>query len=127
MLTRKLISIFFLLTLLVNVNYRFLVVMDYSLNESSYSQNCENKARPQLECNGKCAMVKKMNLDDESKANGSPTSKNENRVLLLFSSPEHFIYNSIVYKQAITLYGCAVSDKKMNSSYLSEIFKPPCA
>lgn len=37
-----------------------IVIVDYYNNTASYAINCINKARPKLECNGKCQLMKKL-------------------------------------------------------------------
>lgn len=49
---------------------KWLIVLDYQVNQEYISRVlCENKARPQLNCKGKCQLVKK--LVAEEKQNGS--------------------------------------------------------
>jgi hypothetical protein len=37
-----------------------IVIVDYYNNTASYAINCINKARPKLQCNGKCQLMKKL-------------------------------------------------------------------
>ena len=39
---------------------RAFIVVDYFANTTSFLKKCENKARPQMHCNGKCVMLKKL-------------------------------------------------------------------
>ena len=49
-----------LLTLVLQTFSGYLLKADYVLNQSLYEERCENKARPQLKCKGKCQLSKKM-------------------------------------------------------------------
>ena len=68
MLLRKIITSILLCCLLVQTMNQALVVVDYYANTESFAKDCINKARPQLLCNGKCQMMKKME-EQEKQAN----------------------------------------------------------
>ena len=68
MLLRKLITSILLCCLLVQTMNQALVVADYYANTETYAKDCVNKARPQLLCNGKCQMMKKLE-EQEKQAN----------------------------------------------------------
>jgi hypothetical protein len=53
---------------------QLLIVADYYINTGSYAKNCENKNRPQLKCNGKCQMMKKLK-GEEKKDQQNPERK----------------------------------------------------
>ena len=57
---------------------RVLIVADYFARTSAYAKNCENKKKPQMRCQGKCQMMKK--LEQQEKDNQSfPERKLENK------------------------------------------------
>ena len=57
---------------------RVLIVADYFARTSAYAKNCENKKKPQMRCQGKCQMMKK--LEQQEKDNQSyPERKMENK------------------------------------------------
>jgi len=57
---------------------RVLIVADYFARSSAYAKNCENKKKPQMRCQGKCQMMKK--LEQQEKDNQSyPERKLENK------------------------------------------------
>ena len=43
--------------------------LGYLVQQKEYMKRCENKARPQLHCNGKCQLMKKI-LEQEKKEQG---------------------------------------------------------
>lgn len=42
-----------------------LIFADYYLDTEAYAALCENKARPEMNCNGHCQMAKKMEQTDQ--------------------------------------------------------------
>lgn len=64
---------------------RTVIVLGYHGNTAAYAKNCENKARPQLQCRGKCQMMKKLQ-EEENKKEQSPERKGENRLEFVFLS-----------------------------------------
>lgn len=51
-------------------------VAGYYLNTKSYAINCVNKYKPQMHCNGKCQLQKKLN-NENGKEKQSAEKKNE--------------------------------------------------
>ena len=45
---------------------RDLVVADYYFNRASYLENCVNKSRPMMHCNGRCQLAKKLRQQEKS-------------------------------------------------------------
>lgn len=101
-----------------------IILADYRLNTQSYATNCENKARPQMHCNGKCQMMKKIEQENK-KDQQNPERKTSNRGEISFYLPSLFI--------AIDFFSFEVSTTKKEFSYvaghgierLSLIFHPP--
>lgn len=42
-----------------------LLWVDYAVNTEAYASNCINKARPQLQCNGKCQLMLKIQQKEQ--------------------------------------------------------------
>ncbi len=58
--------------------YKGIVLIDYKINTTAYIQQCENKARPEMECHGQCQMMKKIK-QEEKKEQKNPERKLENK------------------------------------------------
>lgn len=77
LMTKQKLNIICLLFALVYVAFSMraaFVFVDYQVNYEFYSQVlCENKNKPELQCNGKCHMMKEMaeTKDDEAKGQTS--------------------------------------------------------
>jgi len=70
--------ILFLVAFMAQSFDRVLIVADYFARTSDYAKNCENKKKPQMRCQGKCQMMKK--LEQQEKDNQSfPERKMENK------------------------------------------------
>jgi hypothetical protein len=41
------------------------IVLSYYLDSSAYAQNCENKAKPAMHCEGKCQMIKELQKEEQ--------------------------------------------------------------
>lgn len=60
------------------------MIADYFIYYQTYLQNCENKAKPVLRCNGKCQLSKKIK-QEEKKEQNNPERKMENKNEVLSS------------------------------------------
>ena len=74
---------------------RAFIVVDYVANTAAFAKNCENKAKPKLQCNGKCQMMKKM-AKEEKKDQENPDRKAENKSENVLSSKSFFTAESPV-------------------------------
>ena len=101
---------------------RSIVVADYLINMDRYKKDCVNKVRPQLHCNGKCQMKKKLEDQDRQEKPQSTSSKFIVADLVLSSKsffPEVETLDEgdpkLFYSRNILLF----------SSYICDIFHPP--
>lgn len=87
----KLILVPVLMILVLSQTFSsWLVVFEYNLNKDFIAQKlCINKAKPKLNCNGKCQMMKR--LAEEEKQNSSNTTSNTSKIKL----PELVFSNEI--------------------------------
>ncbi len=71
---RQISVILLLLAFSVQVFNRTAIVLDYYTNTIAYAKDCVNKARPQMNCKGKCQMTKKLR-EEEKKEQEAPAAK----------------------------------------------------
>jgi len=71
-------AIFVLLAFVIQSNNRLLLMMDYSIRMENYAAHCENKDRPDVHCNGKCQLDKKLQQENR-KDQQNPERKSENK------------------------------------------------
>ena len=93
----------------------------YYINNTAYLRNCENKARPQLHCNGRCQLLKKMKQEEKKDAQ-SP----EQRV----SGKEQVLSSKSFFAKAPTIHvypGFVFADQEtpLMSGCPSTVFHPP--
>lgn len=101
------------------------IVVDYYTNTSLFAKNCENKDRPQLQCKGKCQMLKKLK-QEEKKEEQNPDRKGEHKNEIPLSSKSFFT--------AFNFIGFIIKSNKKIPHYLTgkgsapvfPIFHPPC-
>lgn len=86
---KRIITIIFLLPMLVQTFSRAIIVFDYYTNAGIYAKNCENKAIPQMHCNGKCQMMQKLKKE-EKKDEQNPERKSETKSETYLSSKSFF-------------------------------------
>lgn len=122
MVIHKSIAFLLLLAFFTSTFSRLFVVADYYVNTERYYKNCENKARPQLKCNGKCQMAKKVQ-EEEKKEQKNPGMKFD------LKSEVCTIYTSTVLQPLPTI----ITEKKyslidipsLKNGFDSRIFHPP--
>lgn len=82
---KQAIAFIFLAAFVLQTFDRAFIVLDYNANIDTYIKNCENIAKPQMKCKGKCQMMKKIK-EEEKKEKQNPDRKAENKNEVLLSS-----------------------------------------
>lgn len=117
----KLKAYFFLVIVTVFTFSQVLVVASFLSNRTFIAKNlCENIDRPELECNGKCFLMKKLKEDEEQKS----TDQSVSAEVIFFLNHDQISVNiqkqfieerqSVFAESAIVLDGYSIS-----------IFHPP--
>jgi hypothetical protein len=93
-------------------SFTYLVIFaDYQINKDYISKNlCENRDKPEMKCNGKCQLCKKLKAEDKKENKGLPTQKNVKQIVLFsikkskynFSLPGLSSANSYTYTACIS-------------------------
>ncbi|MDE3253183.1 MAG: hypothetical protein KGO92_10285 [Bacteroidota bacterium] len=117
---KRLMAACMLVSLLLQTFQVFAVVGDYYLNTSAYAKNCINKARPQMHCNGKCQMMKKIKQEEKKSARNPEKPENKNPVI---SSKSFFASLTFLYRGKTIPYIGLLPGFPVNRSY--PIFHPP--
>lgn len=75
-------TLFLLLAFLAQTFRQVAIVGGYYTDTNAYAQNCINKAKPQLHCNGKCQLMKKLKQEEKKDAqNPERRSNGKNEVI----------------------------------------------
>jgi len=75
---KKISALFLLLAFSLQYFNKAFIVVNYYTNTQQYAQNCINKSRPKLHCNGQCQMMKRLKAQENKDAN-NPDRKGENK------------------------------------------------
>ena len=96
--------------------------MEYQINLPEYISKCINKSKPQLQCNGKCALTKKIK---EKEQNDSKKNLVFYEYSSLYVHKEHFILtmfkpNAVTFEKHFLPYLI-----NYRFEYNTAVFRPP--
>ena len=118
---RKTKSYFLLIIVTLFTFSQFGIVVNFLSNQEFIAKNlCENIDKPELECNGKCYLMKKLKEDEKQKG-GDKVASTELILFMDFKSVE-IVEKKCFTEQKKTYFN--LLEKKTNS-FSSEIFHPP--
>lgn len=69
--------------------------LSYVVNKAEYVKRCENKFRPQLNCNGQCLLMKKIKEQEKREQGQSPEMKLAAKVEVLSSKSSFLLYATL--------------------------------
>jgi hypothetical protein len=123
-LLKQITACIFLLAFAWQTFSKAFIVVDYFTNTAAFAKNCENKKRPQLNCNGQCQLMKKLQKE-EKKDQQNPERKAENKNEV-FSTKSFFacVTNPTLLIQSPKTYLLLSDNREIKISY--SIFHPPC-
>jgi len=99
-----------------------IIYADYEINKNYIAKNlCENKDRPELKCEGKCQLCKKMKTEDTKQNKGLPSTKTV-KFTLLYSIRGGFSQTAALSASPSlsSVYRAGIS-----SVHTSAVFHPP--
>jgi hypothetical protein len=114
--------ILLLAALMAQTFSRSIAIADYMVNLEAYKKACINKAKPKLQCNGKCQMLKKVKKQEGDSEASAPILK-LNHLEVVLSSKSFFPSISVVSTNNSSSYFTYTDD--YSSDYLGAIFHPP--
>jgi len=117
---KQLTVLFIMLAFLMQMFNKIFIVTEYFTNTASFAKNCENKAKPQLHCNGKCQMMKKLNQEEKKDQQNSERKSYKDEVL---SSKIFFGAINLNYSFIKTFY--PFLNQSTKTGIISLLFKPP--
>lgn len=113
-----------ILLILLFATYHFnrvWIVLDYVANTEAFAKNCENKARPQLHCKGKCQMMKKLK-EEEKKEQQNPSGKADKDEVVYAKPGTTTLFVSVT---AVCQSTFSFSDTSFPQGIYTDIFHPP--
>lgn len=119
---KRFLTYLFLGAFLFHSASRMIVYFNYRLNQDFIAQNlCENREKPQMECNGQCHLKKELDKDDERK---QQDNKQQVEVILFLSKEQlrEFSEETFFIEEQVH---CAFVVQQKTNGYNSSIFHPP--
>ncbi|MDP2176812.1 MAG: hypothetical protein Q8K70_12990 [Bacteroidota bacterium] len=121
---KRFISILLFFSISIGFIIKSLVIINYQVDKTNFiAKFCENKNKPELNCEGKCHLMKQLN----------ETSSSENESSLPESITQYEIPSFIVPRSTFKLEFTSIWNSEKHRShatlllngYLSSVFKPP--
>lgn len=119
---KKSIAILILVSFVSQTFGSMLVLANYYTNKAAFIQKCINKAKPQLQCNGKCQMMKKMG-EQEKKEKDQLEKKSALKQITL--STKSFFYSFTFTLYTIPAIEIATEPNWLICKIGKSIFHPP--
>ena len=119
---KSLTAYLLIFTLLGSNSTRFLVYASFKLNQSYIaSVLCENRAKPVLQCKGKCYLTKKLKqADEKEKSQERDSQKNRFFEALIQDKAKTNFDLQLLY----VIISTAVLQQKL-TTYTASVFHPP--
>jgi hypothetical protein len=118
----KLISILLLFSLLLSSFWQSVTLFHYLVNQKYYTEVlCENKAKPKMNCHGKCHLMKEMKEQGKSEQSPNAPTKEKHETLEFFQKETEFVFNSFYELESYISFYLLVKIK----SFVFSIFHPP--
>ena len=116
-------ALFLVVILLLQCSIKMGIVTYYHLNKEYITANfCENKAKPNMKCNGKCYLNKKIKAQEQTE-NKVPSLLKDIKEVLLFVTYYSIHLPSIDYKPMNSTHRTYLD--KEYSAPVAGIFQPP--
>ncbi len=97
------VVILLITALLVQSMSKGIIVLSYFTNKQAYERYCVNKARPQLHCDGKCQVAKKIKAEEERDQKDPLKGASFSEVVLIHQ--DHFIRIQPLFIAAVNRAG----------------------
>jgi hypothetical protein len=117
----KLSTFLLLLLMILQAGQINFILFEYKINKKAFAKNCINKAKPQLQCQGKCQMRKKIKEEQEQESHSFANQKTDFTFITPIVSSE---IPSFKLSDTKTNWGNFTSNLHPSLS-LRSIFHPP--
>jgi hypothetical protein len=115
-----------LLVALMSSNFsRFFAYAGFELNQNYISQNlCVNKARPWMNCNGRCYFMKKIKQAEENEKKQAQKDQLNRLEIPIFGDAYRIAFVSPLISE-VALGNYSIYSFSYSSRYIDTAFKPP--
>ena len=119
---RQIATILLFLAFSVQTFNRAVIMVDYYVNTAAFVDKCENKAAPELDCDGKCLVTKKMKDEDKKEQQNQERKGNSHNEVISSKS-----YYCLPLCDNLTIVKSCFNSYKffLPKDLQSEIFHPP--
>lgn len=122
---KKTISIFIVISLVITSFSHYWVYLGFEINKKFISKNlCENRMRPEMECNGKCYLMKKLKQVEENDKKQDREHILKNLEISFIIKPQQINFHKVYEVQLIKRRFSTFSSFYSNE-YTRSIFHPP--
>jgi len=103
----------------------YIVLISFELNKRYIAENlCENRAKPELKCNGKCFLKKKLKKTEDSEKNNSQRSEQKNLNFFSIEPPTKLSLEICLFSNAVAKPG-TYYNSVYSIANLAAVFRPP--
>lgn len=117
---KKMIAMLLLVAFALQTFSRPFITFNYLVNTKAFAKNCMNKTRPQIHCNGKCQMLKKLRQTEKNEAT---PDKNPGQKITDLSSRSFFVNTIKAFEKDLFTYFVFNECTTIDST--TYIFRPP--
>ena len=120
---KRIATLFLITIILTQCCMKMAIVAYYKINKDYIVSNfCENKAKPKMQCNGKCYLAKKIK-SQETQEQKIPSLLKGIEEIVLFCALYKFTFLQIQYIETVISNGAYLM--KYYKSPFASIFQPP--
>lgn len=103
----------------------YTVLISFELNKRYIAENlCENRAKPELKCNGKCFLQKKLKETEDSEKNNSQKSEQKDLNFFSIEPPAKLSLEICLFSDSVSKPGTYYNSVYFFTN-LAAVFRPP--
>ena len=127
--SKRSLAVFLLLLTSVRILVVPVVYLDFELNKEYIIENlCENRFKPELNCNGQCYLAKQLHKVAEDKATKEAERQEQSFKKLLEETFHHenFVFSQTFDSVIFPVYNNYSYKTSTYSTLVTPLFHPPC-
>lgn len=127
--SKRSLAVFLLLLTSVRILVVPVVYLDFELNKEYIIENlCENRFKPELNCNGQCYLAKQLHKVAEDKASKEAERQEQSFKKLLEETFHHenFVFTQTFESVILPVFNNYSYKTSTYSTLVTPLFHPPC-
>jgi hypothetical protein len=115
-----------ILLMMVQTFTAWLIIAEYAINKDYIAKNlCINKEKPNLHCNGKCRLMKKLSEEENKNSPTDPSTGGKIKMSeTVFLHETQFLPIRFLFEEPVRFNSVFILKKTANPS--ADVFRPPC-